>query len=293
MTNEQILQNASADFQAKLSAYREALKSNDFAKTESTASALKDSEKEYAKLKQKQIFQTLSEKENPMREAIVMNRYGVVSHKIVRENGKIIDVEEDAKYKQIDLLDFSEYAHLPTAWGSNVERFGQLLALMVANDLKNKDIKADAERIERIKTSYFMKETARKIDLGATPTSISQLTKLLQTIIDGIYFVDNGKGQNTARVFSRDAHYLINAFTERSKKDIATLKLAKTATLRLIIADILHVILVGRGYGLDFKEIKDKATPEVSEPKPAEPAEVSKPTPEAEVSETPEAASAE
>ena len=273
MTNEQILQNASADFQKKLSEYREALKSNDFAKTESTASALKDSEKEYAKLKQKQIFHTLSEKEDPMREAILMNRYGVVSHKIVRENGKVIDVEEDAKYKQIDLLDFSEYAHLSTAWGSNVEKFGQLLALMVANDLKNEKIKADTARIERIKTSYFMKETARKIDLGATPTSISQLTKLLQTIIDGIYFVDNGKGQNTVRVFARDARYLRDAFTERSKKDIATLKLAKTATLRLIIADILHVILVDRGYGLDFKEIKDNAAPapEVSEPKPTEP----------------------
>lgn len=270
MTNEQIVANAYSDFQAKLNGYREAIKKNDFAVAESAAAALKGAEKEYATLKKKLVFHTLKEKENPMREAIVMNRYGVVSHKVVREDGKAVDVEEDSKYRQIDLLEFAEYCNLSTAWGSNVEKFAQLLALMVANDLKNKDIKADSQRIERIKSSYFMKETSRKIDLGKTPTSISALTKLLQTIIDGIYFVNNGKGQNTVRVFSRDAHYLINAFTERSKSEVATLKLAKTQTLRLIIADILHVIITERGYGLDFKESKEKASTESKTSAPAE-----------------------
>lgn len=282
MTTERLVNKNFADYQSKLGAYREALKGNNLKDSERALNALKDAEKEYAKVKKNLVFHNLSDKENPMYEAILMNKYGVVSHKIIRENGSVVDVQEEMKNRKIDLLEFAEYCKMSTMWGYEVEKFGQILAIMVAKDTSGNPKKD--ERIERIKTSYFMKEQARRIELGETPTSISSLTKLLQRIVNGIYFVDNGNGQNTVRVFSKDAHFVLKAFTQYDKNETGVLRLAKAQTLRYILGDMLHNILTNKAYGLDFRVSKEA----VSEPLKPEVPEVSEPSEDSEEPELPE-----
>lgn len=267
LTPKDIVANAKADFTAKLAAYDAALKGNDFSATEAALAELKASEAQYAADKQAEVFAELKTAENPIEAGIRRHHFGVASHKVNRENGVITGAVETEKSKQVDLVALCEACGISTDWKFIVERFNQLLAVRTATELK-----IAPDKIKKIQTSYFMQETARKIELGATPMSNSALTKMLQTVIDAILFADNGEGKNVYRVFAQDVRYLLGAYTTRSRQEILTLRLAKTKTLHEIIADILHRIVVGRHYDVDVKLKKEsEVSPKASEPAPVEP----------------------
>ena len=121
------------------------------------------------------------------------------------------------------------------------------------------------EVVDRIKTTFFMKDISRQIDLGETPMSKTALTKMIQKVIDTILYADNGNGQNVYRVFASDIKYLLNAFTKLDGKNVNTIQTVKTATLHGIFLDMLNVI-ISRGdkvngertYGVSFREAKAK-----------------------------------
>ena len=268
LTPKDIVANAKADFTAKLAAYDAALKGNDFSATEAALAELKASEAQYAADKQAEVFAELKTAENPIEAGIRRHHFGVASHKVNRENGVITGAVETEKSKQVDLVALCEACGISTDWKFIVERFNQLLAVRTATELK-----IAPDKIKKIQTSYLMQETARKLELGATPMSNSALTKMLQTVIDAILFADNGEGKNVYRVFAQDVRYLLGAYTTRSRQEILTLRLAKTKTLHEIIADILHRIVVGRAYDVDVKLKKDsEVSPKAAEPAPVEPA---------------------
>ena len=271
LTPKDIVANAKADFTAKLAAYNVALTENDFSASEAALAELKASEAQYAADKQAEVFAELKTAENPIEAGVRRHHYGVVSHKLNRENGVVTGAVETERARQVDLVALCEACGISSDWKFLVERFNQLLAVRTATELK-----IAPEKIKKIQTSYFMQETARKVELGATPMSNSALTKMLQAVIDAILFVDNGNGQNVYRVFAQDVRYLLGAYTTRSKQDILTLRLAKTKTLHEIIADILHRIVVGRAYDVDVKFKKESevsAKPAEKAPKISEPSD--------------------
>lgn len=253
-----------ATIEEKIHEYNEALRDNDLQKANGAEDALKKAEKDYAAAKQNEVFDELSKLEDPVKEAITMHSYEVVSHREKKFEGVVTGLElVTDKLVQIDLLKLFEFLHKPTEWRFKVEKFNQLLALRTANELK-----LSKAQIKDIKDSFYMDELARQIDMGGTPDSNTAICKQLQMIVDAVIFEDNGKGKNVYRVNNHDVAYLLACYTKRGRK-VLTVSVAKTAFVHRLVMDIMHRIVTGKSYSLDYKMTSKKNKIEVSEPKKA------------------------
>ena len=252
---KKIIEEHRNDIVAKINEYNEALKANNLSKTNNIEKELKDAEAAYAEAKCMEVFGNLAKTDSPIKEAVAMYSYSVVSHKVNRENGIVVGFElVENKERQIDLVKFCEYIKAPTDWKHSVERFNQLLALRTANELK-----MSKSQIKKICDSFYMSNLARRCEMGDTPDSNTAICKQLQQIVDAILFEDNGKGKNVYRVNNHDVAYLLMCYTKRGKK-VLSVAVAKSAYIHRLILDIMHRIVTGKSYDLEYRMISaDKA----------------------------------
>lgn len=239
---------------AKINDYNAALKANDFAKTAHAEQELKDAEAAYAEAKCTEVFGELKKEENPVKAAIAMHSYLVVSHRPVREDGVItgFEIVED-KVRQIDLVKFCKSCGLPVLWQYKVEKFNQLLALRAANELK-----MTKAQIKKICDSFYMNDLARQVEMGGTPDSNTAICKQLQQVFDDILFEDNGKGSNAYKVNNHDVAYLTMCYTKRGKKTLSV-AVAKNAYMHRLVMDVMHRIVTGKSYDLEYRMVKEAA----------------------------------
>lgn len=247
----------------KIGEYNEALKENDLAKATRTEQELKDAETAYAEAKCTEVFGELSKSENPVKAAVEMHSYLVVSHRVKREEGTVIGFEivED-KVRQIDLIKFCEFCKLPTNWKYKVEKFNQLLALRTANELK-----MTKAQIKKICDSFYMSDLARQVEMGATPDSNTAICKQLQQVVDAILFEDNGKGKNIHRVNNHDVAYLLMCYTKRGKK-VLSVAVAKNSYIQRLVLDVMHRIVTHKAYDLEYRMVSAEKAKKVSDTKP-------------------------
>lgn len=248
----------------KIGEYNEALKENDLAKATRTEKELKDAEAAYAEAKCVEVFGELSQSENPVKAAVAMHSYLVVSHRVMREEGSVVGFEivED-KVRQIDLVKFCEYIKVPTMWKYSVEKFNQLLALCTATELK-----MTKAQIKKICDSFYMSDLARQVEMGGTPDSNTAICKQLQQVFDAILFEDNGKGKNVYKVNNHDVAYLLMCYTKRGKK-VLSVAVAKNAYIHRLVLDVMHRVVTGKAYDLEYRMISaEKAAKKVAEIKP-------------------------
>lgn len=236
----------------KIGEYNEALKENDLAKATRTEQELKDAEVAYAEAKCVEVFGELAKSENPVKAAVAAHSYFVVSHRVKREEGSItgFEIVED-KVRQIDLVKFCEYIKAPTLWKYSVEKFNQLLALRTATELK-----MTKAQIKKICDSFYMNDLARQVEMGGTPDSNTAICKQLQQVVDAILFEDNGKGKNVHRVNNHDVAYLLMCYTKRGKK-VLSVAVAKNAYIHRLVLDVMHRIVTGKAYDLEYRMISD------------------------------------
>lgn len=263
----ELLSQYRREVEEQCKAYSEAIAKNDAAAMALAESIIKDNEAAYADCMMTKVFDELAPVENPVKAAIARYSYPVLRHKRVTDDGTLIGFEVEEADKQIDLVRFCEYIHAPTDWKYLVERFNQLLCLRAAQELK-----CSRQQIQEICNSYFMSEAARKIDLGETPTSNTQIGKMLQKVFDAILFEDNGKGGNLHRVNSHDVAYLLMTYTRKGRKALSV-RAARHGDFHKAIMDVMYRVLCGKEYSMDYKitEKKSKAAPvkEVKAEKPA------------------------
>lgn len=249
------LEEYKGDVEKSIAEYNAALDENNFVKMSQAETALKAAESSYAKTKEEEVFEDLKAEENPVKAAIIKHSYNIVSHKVNRENGEITSYELVLdKLRQIDLLKFCKYCSLPTAWQYKVEKFNQLLALRTANDLK-----LSKAKIKQISDSFYMNKLAREIDLGGTPDSNTQICKQLQMVVDAVIYEDNGKGKNLYRVNNHDVAYLLMVYTQRNNKKVCSVRIAKNSYMHKLVLDVMHRILTGKVYDLEFQMTKNKS----------------------------------
>lgn len=238
-------------------AFGEAIGKNDAAAMTLAESIIKDNEAAYADCMMTKVFDELAPTTNPMKAAIARYSYPVLRHKRITDEGVLVGFEIEEVEKQIDLVRFCEYIHAPTDWKYLVERFNQLLCLRAAQELK-----CNRQQIQEICDSYFMSEAARKIDLGETPTSNTQIAKMLQKVFDAILFEDNGKGGNLYRINNHDVAYLLMTYTRKGRKALSV-RAARHGDFHKAIMDVMYRVLCGKEYSMDYKisEKKSKAAP--------------------------------
>lgn len=70
---------------------------------------------------------------------------------------------------------------------------------------------------------------------------------------------DNGKGKNTHRVNNHDVAYLLMCYTKRGKK-VLSVAVAKNAYIHRLVLDVMHRIVTGKAYDLEYRMVSaDKA----------------------------------
>lgn len=254
-----------ATFREKVEAYEKALAENDFTAISQAEALLKEAEKDYQAQKTILVFAELRDTENPIQSAIERLDFQVVRHKVEKDSdtGRIIGVNEDTKTVQIDLVKFCKFCKLPTDWKFAVQKFTKLLVLRAAIELK-----LTKAQIKVIDDSFAMDKLADKVELGETPTSNTQICKQLQAVVDRILFIDDGKGKNKIKVNNHDVSYLLMCFSKRGRSSLRVQTINPSANIHLIM-DIMHRILTGKVYDVDYKmkKAEDRGEKPVDEPK--------------------------
>lgn len=215
---------------------------------------LADAEKEYASLAATAMYIEYASKPNPIVEIIKAYSYEVVSHQEKKsddkENPRIVSVEPTTKRRQIDLLKFCVKAKLDTGWEFVASRVNQLMCLRAATELG-----ADVSKIAK---SYYLRDKVKEINLGKTPTSKTQVCKLLQSLIDEILPFDED-GAPIYKVNNHDVAYLDDLYGKKSGQHILTVRVSNDAFFRRILVDICYRVVTGSKYGVDgYKGYKDE-----------------------------------
>lgn len=232
-----------------------AIADNDFNKVSDTEQALKDKEGQYALEKSHEIYDELYKEENPIKSACVLHSFSVVSHKNIREDGMLVGVEVCEKMRQINLVSLCKYLKIEHKWEYTIQKFNYLLCIRVAQETKKE--KEFKKWLEEASRNYSMNALSKAIELGETPTSNTQMCKVLQRIIDEMFFDDDGKGKNITKVNNRDVNYLLQCYTKKSKTPLAVTS-AKHSLLNSIIMDIAHKIILDKDYTIEYKVEKEK-----------------------------------
>lgn len=243
-------------FDAALKAANDALgkKPVDLVAYNKAMGELDAAEKEYATIAANALYDEFAKKENPIIEIIKAYSYKTVGHretpsKDKDESRRIISVDAVDKERQIDLLAFCKRAKLDTDWQYTASKFNQLMCLRAAREL-GADVKAIAK-------TYFLQDAVKKIEMGGTPTSNTQVCKLLQRVIDAILPNETEDGKTIYKVNNYDVAYLDDLYGKKSNKAKLTVRVSNDAFLRRILVDIAYRLVTGGMYGVDgYKEIK-------------------------------------
>lgn len=261
MVSEKSLAQIESEINGSIKEWNSAFKKQDLKGMTAAEAALKTSEAEYLEVKQHEVFCELKKAEKPVIAAVTRYSFPVLKHKTVREDGIEVGIELTEKERQIDLVKFCKFCELDTSWAYKVEKFGQLLCLRAA-----KELNMSAAEIKQIASTYYMKELARKENLGETPTSNTQIVKALQKVVDTFMFEAGDNGANVYKVNNHDVAYLLMCYTKRSNRKELTVQVSKTGFVHALLMDICHRIVTGGVYGLDYRQEKAKPA-QGSEPK--------------------------
>lgn len=228
-----------------------AISKNDLTKYNEAKTKLDTSVKEYNELLAYDVYDVLLKTDSPIVEAVKKYEYEGFKVKEIRktETRKVTNVEIEKKMRQIDLLKFCEYAKFDTMWEIDCQGFNQLLTLRCGKNLGLSDTELD-----KIAKSYYMSKVVSDLKLGKTPTSNSQVCKMLQKIIDRILPTD-ADGKSIYKCNSHDVAYLDACYAKRGKASLSV-AMAKHDFLRRLVTDIMHRIVCGKMYTVEYKATK-------------------------------------
>lgn len=278
MARSEMLQELYDAFVVKVNEYRAAVDGKNIDTITKAEREMTDARDEYNTQSRKEHYSACLGKDQTetVKNALINHRYPVIAYKILKEDKKITGCEivED-RTKIIDLVQFFNYHDYNPLWRYKSDKAGKLLALRAAKELGR-----DAEYIARLEREYDIPDLAEREDLGKTPDSTTKTRDMLQKVVDGIIFVDNGKGdsKNLLLVRKADVNYLTMVFA-RDAKDVVGIDVRRPENLRTLIVKVLHQIITGEDYDIVYKarnasgstESKQNDAPAVPDPNDAKP----------------------
>lgn len=228
----------SAEFEKKVAEANKLVAKGTNAEVEAKLSDLKNIEKEFLALQEKEVFTTCAD----VHEALVMHHFTTLGHKVIRESGVMVGVESDDKNVVIDLKKFCEFKGFDTAWYFELQSLNKRLALRAAEELG-----LSVVEVKKLDDSYAMDSLAKEIDLGKTPTSDTQCVKQMQRVLD---MLSEGEG----KVNGHDLAYLWMCYGKRSNKNALVVMLSKHRQLMTLLTDVFHRVAIKGSYSVDYKK---------------------------------------
>ena len=241
---EKIIDTIRKNCEGFVQAYNEALRNGEYRNREEAETNLKAELKRYRKQKADDVVSALSKEENPIMAAVMMLEYPVLKDKKVREDGVETGIELVEQNVRVDLVKVAEASGLSTVWQYKVEYLGLVMAIRLAKDLNNPAI------AKAMKTDYRMKDLARKLANGETPTSNTQVVKLVQGIMDEIL-------PGSGKVNNHDIKYLENVMT-KAGREAKTVQVGGTKQMHGFFLDMMNAIITESGYGVSYKKEREK-----------------------------------
>ena len=210
-------------------------------------------EKEFADLTAEQVYTELMTEEVPMIAAIKRYSFQVVRHQEVRDSKtkEMTEIKLVEKDKQIDLLKFAKFGKLDTSWEYVVAAYNQSLCLRAAQEMGY-----SPREIKDLACTYHLAKQAKELADGKTPTSNTKMVKMLQGVIDAILPPADEEEGNAFKCNNHDTNFLLMCYTKKGRKALS-IAIARDGNLRSLIMDVLHRIVEGKLYSIEYKTKKD------------------------------------
>lgn len=268
-----VLESLRKDIEERIKAYNALIiKKGDFAAMNRIEGEIRDAEAAYAEQQMREVFDWCKHQPEPILAAVERYNYPILGHRLNREEGVVTEmVLVEDRTKQIDLVKLCKSLGLSHLWEYKVEKFGNLLCMRAAKELGWSD--AQIKQIDRL---YYCNALSKKEEMGAVPTSNTQITKLLQQVIDSVLPMDPETGKAKYRCNSHDVAYLLMAYTKRNGKKKLTIEVSKNSFVHRLIMDVMHRIVTGAMYDLKYQMKKDDSAIPVKKVEATEPPKAKK-----------------
>lgn len=185
-------------------------------------------------------FAILRATERPMYTAIMVLEMNKVTLGQDKENGKYMLV--DGK-KIIDLAAFNRFCEPQkisneSGWIYRADNMARLLSAYATAEL-------GGDWKELLNVYRLNKHTERTQEKN--PVSKKTLTRELQSLVDAIIFIDNGKKENQIKVTSQDIAFMVLTACKAGKKP-KTVVMPKGNTIIKLVVQVINRILKGDSY---------------------------------------------
>lgn len=235
-----------------LKAYNDALKTNDADKIRKAERTLRESEAEYAKQKAVEVYAECAKQPNPILYAIETFTYEILGHKDEKEDGVVVSATLDEhKARTIDLYRMCVAQKLDTNWANVAQN--HCLTLLLAQCSK---LGFSQNQMKAISKSYALDKKARELREAQSdkskknPISKGSMLDELQNVVDAVMKAA-GITDNKYRANNHDINYFCALFCRKGKQSL-TVAASNPAYYRRILMDVLHRIVCGLQYGVEF-----------------------------------------
>jgi hypothetical protein len=241
---------ARAKADATLEEVRKALESGDLEGYSTSMKTLESDVKELNKTLRNVEFDLLAKESAPMIAAVQKFYIDLIkiSEKRDKDDGVITGVELESRKARIDLEKFCDFAKLDKTWATNCDKLLEKLYLRECDVYSMKPSELAA------RSFYFISQAKKKLE-GETPDSNTQIVRLIQEIIDGAIFVDNGKGQNLYKCTTHDIAFIQDAVTKFDAKEKCGIALMNQRQFKTVMMGVFAHCL---GEMYTVKAIKTK-----------------------------------
>ena len=193
-------------------------------------------------------FAILRATERPMYTAIMVLEMNRITLGQDKENGKYMLV--DGK-KIIDLAAFNRFGEPQkisneSGWVYRADNMARLLSAYATAEL-------GGDWKELLNVYRLNKHTERTQEKN--PVSKKTLTRELQSLVDAIIFIDNGKKENQIKVTSQDIAFMVLTACKAGKKP-KTVVMPKGNTIIKLVVQVINRILKGDSYEVLYNRNK-------------------------------------
>ena len=193
-------------------------------------------------------------KADPLLEAVKVHSYTGINFRDAKEEDCdfVIRKTYDAEY-YVQLSAFNKYAEqvLGHSIGANkdwlhmIEKFTQLMTFYAAQEI-GIDPKIVAD-------TYAIRQIAKQIELGETPTSKTQIQKQLQDVVTAM--LGESDGELNFKVLTHDAAFIRLLFAKKSRSAL-TLAASSPKEMNALVAQVCHRIVNGEDYRIEYRKPK-------------------------------------
>lgn len=232
--------------EANIIQFNEALDTGDKAKMTALTEELKKIEERYAKLKSREEWDKLKASTDPYGECIKIFDTKVIGHKDEKdkETGLILRrTLHDKKTYDYDLAEFADYCGFDKRWIYSLEKFNQLLFIRAWMD-----IGLTADEAKEKCDSYYISDIAKRVELGETPTSNTQILKQLQTLVDEV-FPPVSEDKHTYKVTSHQVGAMNLLYTREGKGKL-DIELVQGAAFRKLFKKLLLTLVTSERFAV-------------------------------------------